>query len=250
MTNAQGSGSSLLTSPADVGLVLEHIRQAIVASSQDSPWACGPQTVPLVKYVVFLENEPFRSILLDPGQADALLQQWSNLDDLRQADHRITVFRGHDLQGNEVFVIGVTSNVSQPDGVISHPRLYQAKGGMPDYETRQRLWDISVHGDIQLAYDVQVYSKLSNGMTGAAIRNIGLCARWFSILSCKRPWRMILNSIIEAQKGNSCMICEEDIDQSTKIEISQHLFKGTDMTIEQISRVIDIDQETLNKIES
>ena len=248
MPNAQSSGSGLLASPADVELVLEHIRQASVESSRVSPWLCNAQPVPLAKFAAFFENEPFEIISLDFAQVNACLQQWSNLDDLRQADSRITVFRGHDLQGNEVFVIGITSNVSQPDGAISHPYLYQTRGGMPDSEKRQRLWDISVHGDIQLAYDVQVYSELSKGMTSAAIRNIGLCAQWFSTLSCKRPWRMILQSIIEAQKGNSCMMCEEDIDQSTRIEISKNLIKWTDMTIEQIARVIDIDEETLNRI--
>lgn len=149
------------------------------------------------------------------------------------------VLSGINLLLQSVSMIVTTDKPITLDTAVPSEFLIQEAFKLPDAVTRQRLWDVLIHGDVRKEFDSMVLTQLSNGLSYADITKIGMSARSHCFESVANiPWPELLQCVINSRIEKPKLVTNRDISPSETEKLREMLRQRTNMSDRQICSVL------------
>ena len=119
-----------------------------------------------------------------------------------------TVLQGLDSLTDDVITIAATNHLHLLDTAIWRRFPYKAEISLPDHDVRESLWlHFLYEGKKTCRSETALLAKVSDGLNGADIENIGLAARRHTILSgTAPPFANILLAVSRSKSGSAHLI--------------------------------------------
>ena len=158
------------------------------------------------------------------------------------------VLDGLESLADHVVTIAATNRPHVLDFAIRQQFPYTTKISLPDREIREMLWLHFLHeGKEENHSETALLAKVSKGLTGADIENIGLAARRYAVISGTAPTlAKILLLVLDAKSGNACLINNDDLDTREKKALSDFLGNQHGISQVKIARIIGVQRQTVS----
>ena len=233
-----GTGKSLVAASVatKLGLLFYRIRLDSVVSCHE-----GETEKNVRKIFDFASSN---RVVLEMDGIDALARDRKNQD---QVSGLLTnaVLQGLDSLDPRAIVIATTNLPAQLDPASLGRFRYNVEISLPGYERRISLWELYIYGfynSAQKKLEAVVLAYLSDGFSGARIRNIGTDIKAFIEQSGEFPtFANMFQAVVDAREGRQYVLENRCLDRQTSEKLKEILRNEANLSDDQIRSIFGSD---------
>ena len=191
-----------------------------------------------------------RKAVLFLDEMDAIAKVRDDRNELGELKRIVnTVLQGLDSLTDDVVIIAATNHPHLLDSAIWRRFPYKAEISLPDRNVRESLWQHFLHEDKKVCRSETAFlAKVSDGLNGADIENIGLAARRHTILSGTAPTpAKILLAVSRSKSGSARLISSDDLNAQARKTLSSFLSNKHGISQARIARIIGVSRQMVHK---
>ncbi len=196
------------------------------------------------------EYVPSKRAVLFLDEIDAIAKVRDDRHELGELKRVVnTVLQGLDSLTDDVITIAATNHPHLLDSAIWRRFPYKAEIDLPDSDVRESLWLHFLYQDDETRRnEASLLARVSDGLNGADIENIGLAARRRTILSGKEPPLVkVLLAVSKSNSSSARLISSDDPDTQAKKMVSVLLSEKGEISQTDIARIVGVSRQTMNK---
>ena len=196
------------------------------------------------------EYVPSKKAVLFLDEMDAIAKVRDDRHELGELKRVVnTVLQGLDSLTDDVITIAATNHPHLLDPAIWRRFPYKTEIDLPSADVRESLWLHFLYEDDETRRnEATLLSKVSDGLNGADIENIGLAARRRAILSGEEPLLVkILLAVLKSNSSSVRLISSDDPDTQEKKTVSILLNEKGGINQAEIARIVGVSRQMMNK---
>lgn len=196
------------------------------------------------------EYVPSKKAVLFLDEIDAIAKIRDDRHELGELKRVVnTVLQGLDSLTDDVITIAATNHPHLLDSAIWRRFPYKTEIDLPDSGVRESLWLYFLYQDDETRrWEAGLLARVSDGLNGADIENIGLAARRRTILSGKEPPLVkVLLAVSKSNSSSARLISSDDPDTQAKKMVSVLLSEKGEISQTEIARIVGVSRQTMNK---
>ena len=193
---------------------------------------------------------PSKKAVLFLDEVDAIAKVRDDRHELGELKRVVnTVLQGLDSLTDDVITIAATNHPHLLDSAIWRRFPYKAEIDLPDSDVRENLWLHFLYQDDEARRsEATLLAKVSDGLNGADIENIGLAARRRTILSGEEPLLIkILLAVSKSSSSSARLISSDDPDTQAKKTVSVLLSEKGGISQSDIARIVGVSRQMMSK---
>ena len=193
---------------------------------------------------------PSKRAVLFLDEMDAIAKVRDDRHELGELKRVVnTVLQGLDSLTDDIITIAATNHPHLLDPAIWRRFPYKAEIGLPDADVRESLWLHFLYQDDETRRnEATLLAKVSDGLNGADIENIGLAARRRAILSGEE--QLLIKILLAVSKSNSSsvtLISSDDPDTQAKKMVSILLREKGGISQAEIARIVGVSRQMMSR---
>ena len=193
---------------------------------------------------------PSKKAVLFLDEMDAIAKVRDDRHELGELKRVVnTVLQGLDSLTDDVITIAATNHPHLLDPAIWRRFPYKAEITLPDADVRESLWLHFLYQDDETRRnEAALLAKVSDGLNGADIENIGLAARRRAILSGEE--QLLVKILLAVTKSNSSsvrLISSDDPDTQAKKTVSILLNEKGGISQTEIARIVGVSRQMMSR---
>lgn len=193
---------------------------------------------------------PSKKAVLFLDEVDAIAKVRDDRHELGELKRVVnTVLQGLDSLTDDVITIAATNHPHLLDSAIWRRFPYKAEIDLPDGDARKKLWLHFLYQDDKTQQnDAELLARVSDGLNGADIENIGLAARRRTILSGEEPPLVkVLLAVSKSSSSSARLISSNDPDTQAKKTVSVLLSEKGGINQAEIARIVGVSRQMMSK---
>jgi SpoVK/Ycf46/Vps4 family AAA+-type ATPase len=196
------------------------------------------------------EFVPTRNAVLFLDEMDAVAKLRDDRHELGELKRVVnTVLQGLDSLSDDVVTIGATNHPHLLDPAIWRRFPYKVELDLPDEDVRASLWlNFLFQGAEGRQGEARLLARVSDGLNGADIENIGLAARRRSILGNQEPsLAQILLAVQSSRTGSPRLLDNRELDTADKKDVTILLHKKGGVRMADIADIVGVSRQMVHR---